>query len=138
MRKVKIVPILSLPEDTLFAWCHAHPDRAPTFVAGIVPVLTSYDIDADDRSIHPVMNRLLDEFGDSTDMLQSVRSNLLTFGWSGSVTTYFRLYEGPLDTLLNHHRGSVRRWARKTLQTISQRIQIAQAEDGYRQAHQEI
>ena len=138
IRKAKTVPILSLPEDTVFAWCHAHPDRAPKFVAGIVPILTSFDDDADDRSIHPVMSRLLDEFGDSDDMLRSVSSNLFTFGWTGSETTYFRLFEEPLGTLLNHHRGPVRRWARKMLQTISRRIQIAQAEDGYRQAHQEI
>ena len=138
IRKAKTVPILSLPEDTLFAWCHAHPDRAPIFVAGIVPILTSYDDDAEDRSIHPVMSRLFDEFGDSSSMLRSVSSNLFTFGWSGSETTYFRLYEEPLGTLRNHHKGPVRRWARKTLREISQRIQLAQAEDDYRQAHQEI
>lgn len=138
LRKAKTAPILSLPEDTLFAWCHAHPDRAPTFVAGVVPILTSYDDDADDRSIHPVMKRLLDEFGDSNDMLQSVSSNLFTFVWSGSLTTYYGLYEEPLGTLLNHHKGPVRRWARKTLRENTQRIQNAQAEDDYRQAHQEI
>ena len=29
--------ILSLPEDALFAWCHAQPECAPAFSAGIVP-----------------------------------------------------------------------------------------------------
>ena len=47
--------ILSLPEDTLFAWCHAHPDRAPAFAAGVVPVLTSPEVEASERSLHPVM-----------------------------------------------------------------------------------
>ena len=138
IRKATTMPILSLPEDTLFAWCHAHPDRAPNFVAGIVPILTSYDDDSDDRSMHPTMKRLLDEFGDSNEMLRSVSSNMFTFGWSGSETTYYRLYEEPLETLLNHHKGPVRRWARKALQEIGQRIQLAQAEDDYRQAHQEV
>ena len=32
-------PILRLPEDTLFAWCHAHPASAPAFAAKIVPAL---------------------------------------------------------------------------------------------------
>ena len=132
------MPILSLPEETLFARCHAHPDHALNFVAGIVPILTSYDDDADDRTIHPVMSRLLYEFGNSDDMLRSVSSNLFTFGWTGSETTYFRLYEGPIGTLLDHQKGSVRRWARKTLQEIGHRIQLAQAEDDYRQANQEV
>ena len=33
-------PILEPPGgDTLFAWCHAHPDRAPAFAARTVPIL---------------------------------------------------------------------------------------------------
>jgi len=35
--------ILDLPEDSLFAWLHAHPDLAPAFAAGMLPVLTSRD-----------------------------------------------------------------------------------------------
>ena len=56
--------ILHLPEGTLFAWRHAHPDQAPAFAAGVVPVLTTHQLDAPRRSLHPVMIRLLEGFGD--------------------------------------------------------------------------
>src|SRR5262249_55642776 len=34
-------PLLHLPEDILFAWCHAHPDVGPAFIASVLPVLTT-------------------------------------------------------------------------------------------------
>ena len=32
-------PILSLPSDTLFAWCSAYPDEAPACAASMLPIL---------------------------------------------------------------------------------------------------
>src|SRR5262249_27246824 len=54
-------PILSLPADTLFAWCHANPETAPAFLSVVIPVLTSRNPDDVIRTIHPVMRRLIDE-----------------------------------------------------------------------------
>ena len=95
-------PIPSLPEDVLFAWCHAYPDRVPAFAAAIVPVLTTHRVDTLDPSLHPVTVRLLDEFGDREDVLEAIGRNMHTFGWIGSITTYFALYEEPLSTLCDH------------------------------------
>ena len=81
-------PLLSLPEDTLFAWCHAHPDRAPDFVASVLPFLTTYQADATNRSIHPVMARMLSEFGDRDDMLRVIGRNIGSYTWSGSLTPF--------------------------------------------------
>ena len=88
--------ILSLPEYTLFAWCHADPDRAPAFAAGVVPILAGSELEASERSLHPVMIRLLDEFGDREGVLQAVLDNMHNFTWSGSLASRFALYEEPL------------------------------------------
>ena len=122
-------PLLSLPEDTLFAWCHAHPDRAPAFVASILPLLTTYQADATDRSIHPVMARMLSEFGDSDDVLYAIGRNIDSFGWSGSLTKYYALYEQPTRGFLTHRRPRVRRWAQRMLRQLSARIKEARNED---------
>ena len=122
-------PLLSLPEDTLFAWCQAHPDRAPEFVASMLPVLATYQADAADRAIHPVMARLLSEFGDRDDVLHAVGHNIGSYGWSGSLTKYYALYEEPLRELRTHDRPNVRRWAEKMLRQLSARIQNARNED---------
>ena len=122
-------PLLSLPENTLFAWCHAHPDRAPDFVASILPCLTTYQADATDRSLHPVMARMLSEFGDREEVLNAIGRNIDSFGWSGSLTKYYALYEQPLRELLTHRRPRVRRWAQRMLRQLSARIKEARNED---------
>ena len=111
--------ILSLPEDVLLEWCRAHPDGAPVFTAAVVPVLTNYNRDAQEHSLHPCMARLLEEFGDREDVLQAVGSNIRSYlGW-GSPTGYFALYESPLSMLRDEHLSArVRRWARATLREL--------------------
>lgn len=121
--------LLHLPEDTLFAWCHAHPDRAPAFVAGVVPVLTTHQLDAPQRSLHPVMVRLLDEFGDREDVREAITRNIHPFGWSGPSTNYFALYDEPLRMLRNHPKPKVRRWATATLRRLAATIENAHAEE---------
>ena len=119
-------PILNLPEDTLIAWCHAHSDDAPAFAAAIVPVLSSQNIDAPARSIHPVMARLIDEFSDCKGMLDAVDRNIHTYSWSGSSVDYYELYPEPIGTLLNHSKGQVRQWARNQLRNLEYSIAARQ------------
>ena len=126
--------ILSLPESTLFAWCHAHPDRAPAYAAELVPVLTTQETAASERSLHPVMARLLDEFGDRDDVRQAVESNIRTFGWSGSRTNYYALYKEPIGRLLQHSKPEVSRWAKTLLRQLDDAIVGANEEDEEREA----
>ena len=67
--------ILCLPEDVLFAWCHGHPDSAPAFAAAVVPVLTLAAEDPE-CSLHPIMARLINEFGDRKDVLSAIDRNM--------------------------------------------------------------
>ena len=122
--------ILSLPEDVLFEWCRAHPDGAPAFTATVVPVLTTYDRDAQEHSLHPCMARLLEEFGDREDVLHAIGSNIHSYcGW-GSPTGYFALYEGPLSMLRDEHPSArVRRWAKATLRGLAAESEGIRAEE---------
>lgn len=131
-------PILNLPEDTLFAWCHAHPDCAPAFVATTIPVLTTYDVDSPEILLHPVMARLLREFGDRESVLQALDHNMNHFGWKGSETIYYELHQGPLEALRNHPRPKVRQWARKTLSQLATRIKSVRDEEDERRAQWEV
>ena len=114
--------ILNLPQDTLFAWCHAHPDRAPAFAARILPILTSRRVEVPGRTLHPVMSRLLDEFGDREDVQQAVGGNMHHFVWWGSVSTYFELYKEPFVGLLKHPKPKLRRWAKAMLRQLDSAI----------------
>jgi hypothetical protein len=132
---IKQPAILHLSEDTLFAWCHAHPDVGPAFVAAIAPVLTTRKPDAVDRQFHPLVKRLLDEFGDREDVLRTLVRNMNTFGWTGSRSTYYALYEQPLRGLDHHPIGTVRRWAKKMLQAFRSAIEATRIEDEEREAN---
>ena len=132
--------ILSLPQDALFAWCHAHPESAPAYVAAVVPVLTSYDRETPEPpSLHPVMDRLLDEFGDREDVQRSIGGNIHSYcGW-GSPTDYHALYEKPLTRLHKEHASPrVRRWAGTMLRELASTNEAIRYEEEEREANWEI
>ena len=130
--------ILNLPEDVLFAWCYSNPDRAPTFAAEVLPVLTTLDVNANDRDIHPSILRLIDEFGDRQDVLEAIGSNIDTFGWSGSATEYFRLFDEPLRKLFGHEKRDVRIWARKMIAALEEAHDRARDHDEEREVRSEF
>ena len=111
-------PILSLPEDALFAWCHAYPDSAPAFAASALPILTGKRDDGTDPSLHPVMSRLIDEFGDRDDVLKEIANSICPFGGSGSMSTADEVYSAPLAKLSNHQIPAVRRWATSAVRQL--------------------
>jgi putative zinc finger/helix-turn-helix YgiT family protein len=135
---VKQPAILFLSRDTLFAWCHAHPDVGPAFVAAIAPALTTLNRNAPDRQLHPIVKSLLDEFGDREDVLRTLDRNLNTFGWMGSRSNYYALYEEPLRSLEGHPIGAVRKWAKRVWLGFSREIESVRNEDQERDANWEI
>ena len=123
-------PILSLPEASLFAWCYANPGKGPAFVAEILPILASENGESgDDRSIHPLMLRMLEEFGDREDVQRAIESNMSTFIWYRSTAAYYSEYEAPLKKLLVHPKMHVRNWARRVLRHLETDIERAQEWD---------
>lgn len=130
--------ILSLREDQLFGWCHAHPEVGPSFVASITPILLNRSTAASEQQFHPLALRLLEEFGDREEVLRALTANMHTFSWSGSLQNYFVLFEKPLSDLKSHARTSVRRWAHVQLQHMIDRKDDAKRSDDERDAGWEV
>ena len=131
-------PILSLPEDTLFAWCHAHPNQGPAFAAATLPVLATDNNDGCERLLHPLMLRLLDDFGDREDVRDAIDANMNTFSWCGSLTNYYALYLEPMRALDNHPKGWVRQWAKSMFRQLERQIDQARGEDEEEEAQREV
>ena len=131
-------PILALPEDTLFAWCHAHPDRAPAFVARTVPILASPQGQTPGPSLHPTMARLLDEFGEREDVLEAVAVNIRSFSWVGSPIKTLALHKEILVKMREHPKPELRRWVNNMLHEIDDDIEKASSRDQEREAQREI
>ena len=130
--------ILRLPEEVLFAWCHAHPDTAPAFAAAVLPVLAPQPSESPHHGLHPVTARLLDSFGDRQPVLDALASNISTFGWTGSVVPYFARYEEPLQALFDHHQVRVRLWARRMLKQVRSEMDRYRKEDDEFEAEGEM
>lgn len=138
--RIKCPLILKLPEEALFEWCHERPDRAPAFVAGALPVLTSYRPDAPDRTLHPVLYRLLDEFGDQRDVFREISRSIRMYCWSGwPLARYYELFLGPLEQLRDKHQKKlVRLWAKQMLPFLLEQIEAARRKDEEREAQRDL
>ncbi|YCI06427.1 type II toxin-antitoxin system MqsA family antitoxin (plasmid) [Ensifer sp. D2-11] len=130
----KTPALIDLPEAVLLSWCSAYPDTAPAFAAGLLPILTSRDVDDTARALHPRMVRLLEEFGDRPDVLKALDRNMGTFGWTGSTADYYALFDGPLGTLSSHRHGNLRRWASRTRERLRAAISKVHGDEAERDA----
>jgi transcriptional regulator with XRE-family HTH domain len=103
--------ILELPETLLLTWCKANPDTGPAFLASVLPPLDTWSGASDQPSWHPMVRKLLDEFGAEKSLRHAIDASLHTFSWSGSLTTYFSRYVKPFEDLMEHPIDAVRLWA---------------------------
>ena len=129
--------ILNLPEDVLFAWCHANPDHGPAFAGAVLPILTTRDPRAIERKLHPSTARLIDEFGERNDVQQEIEANIHSFGWMGSSTIYYQIYDAPIRGLLQHKKSGVRRWAKAILRRLDEAVQDERRREQEREARWE-
>jgi len=129
--------ILSIPEEYLFAWCGANEDTAPAFLASVLPVLTTRDTTAASRDLHPWMRRLIDRYGSRKDVQSAISGNMHTFGWTGSLTTYYALYQAPFESLKDSPDPEIRKWAKRTLASLQRDIDREATRDDEENAHWE-
>ena len=127
-------PILALPEETLLAWCHANPDQAPAFAAKCLPILSAAGSDSSHQHLHPVMSRLIDDFGGRADVQKAFESNLFTTGAVSSLADHYASREAPLEVLQGHRTPAVRRWARRLSRDLRQLIAHKRTDEEERMA----
>ena len=132
----EVPPILSLPEATLFSWCHAHPNEAPAFAASVVPVLAAGK--NTENQLHPLLCRIIDEFGERSNVLNGIKHNIDKSSWTGSLTRYYNQHIKLLSTLTGHQIPAVRHWAKRLTRQFQARIEQAREQDAEEDAEWEI
>ena len=113
-------PILSLPENMLFGWCYSSSEIGPAFVAETFPLLKECDRETASEEFHPVIMRLLDEFGKREEVLDALAANMRAFSGWGSEAERLVRYMEPLRSIEDHEKRAVRRWAGKMLKEIDE------------------
>ena len=127
-------PILALSEETLLAWCHANPDQAPAFAAKCLPILSAAGSDPGYHHLHPVISRVIDDFGERADVQEAFERNLLPRGPVSSLADHYASHEAPLKLLQGHGTPAVRRWARRLSRDLRQLIAHRRTDEEERMA----
>lgn len=132
-------PLLSLPRETLIAWCKANLDSAPAIVAGIVPILDSIDEPSNTQSLHPIYRMLLEEFGDCKGVLKSASQHLYYgFGWCGSLADHYECFMPAIRSLETHPNSNIAQWAQNTVYTLQLEIDHARSQEDEEKARYEV
>lgn len=132
-RSVK-APILRVSEDILFAWCHANPKNAPIFLAKCVPFLATRGNGTEGESLHPIMSRLLDEFGERNDVQSALERNIHPYHRVGSSVGYYRRLRKVLQRFETHTNPGVRQWAEKMGREVERCLSREVIQDEEREA----
>ncbi len=130
-------PILKLPEDTLFAWCRTHPERALVFVAKTVPFLLSDGNTDDGFRVHPVMMQLIEEFGSREDLIDAVVTAMWTKVRPMPEEHLWIICREQVTKLLPHPHPNVRRWAKVMLRRLGELIDQSRVRDAEVEARME-
>ena len=134
-------PVLSLPEEVLFEWCHEYPNCAPAFAASVVPVLAAGRDDSPDQALHPILSRLIDEFGERKDVQTEItrRIRLHCISGLGPPDQRYELLRARLEPLHGRRsKESVRRWVQGTLDSLHKHAKADRRRTEEREAQWEV
>ena len=69
-----------------------------------------------------MISRVIDDFGERPDVQEAFERNLYTTGLVSSVADRYVGHEAALERLRGHGTPEVRRWARRLIRELGQRI----------------
>ena len=112
--------LADMPIDDLIAWGDNYPSFGKTFVAQSSPL---YDIQNDEVVVHPLTERILNEWGDDEEVLRSISSYAGIKVWSGSRIPDLECEKSVYEALTSHSILTVRDWAREYLGYVTDSIE---------------
>ena len=115
--------ISALPEETIISWCRAHPATAPAFAGKAVPILDDRGCGKVKQALHPIMRRMLDEFGTREDVREAVISNLHCYTIHTERSKYFGAHIPVFRSLEAHSERDVRQWAGRVVRDLERTVE---------------
>ncbi|WP_312905900.1 MULTISPECIES: hypothetical protein [Sphingobacterium] len=113
--------------DTIFEWCKANRDLAPSRIAELVPI---FDTDrSKGAKWHPVSLQLLNDFGDIQQVLDHLGSNMGSYSCTGSIVPYLESKVGLFRQISDHKIDLVRQWANSYIEYLNKEIEIEKYRD---------
>lgn len=109
--------LMKFPEDLLLKWADNNPDFGPQYVAEATPLYVTSEVD--EPTIHPLVKRLVRQYGDNIDVLHNLSSfaGCKTY-WGGRETDLEAEKKVYLE-LFENDNPKVRDWAEKNIKGIN-------------------
>jgi hypothetical protein len=123
-KEESVAIVTDLPEDRIIKWCKQNEPEGPVVMAGLMPIFSGED----PVSWHPFAKRIINEFGHISRVLDALIGNLISFPSIGSRVPYYDRRIKLLNSLLDHKKGEVRRWAESGLNYLKNQKGDAQRE----------
>ena len=103
----------------LLNWCKENPEKAPERLASMVPIYK-------DQGFHPLVISLLDNYGDATNVLDSLSANMGSFSWVGSTIPLYQQRIDALESIIPHKNKTVEDWANQKIEWTKKDIEREQ------------
>lgn len=101
-----------LSNEFLMNWCDENVDKAPQIICMLIPIIIK---NGDGNSFHPVIQYLIDKYGNNENVLINIYRNLGPSSWSGSVIPFYEQQINVLNELITHTNLKVRDWAKRII-----------------------
>lgn len=101
--------------DILMDWCRNNIDLAPERLAEMAPIFSN---ETGSSKWFPITRQLIEEFGDSDNVLEALERNMANFSWTGSLVPLFQQKIELFVELLEHKNLKVRKWAETNIKWL--------------------
>lgn len=122
-----------VPDDKLKEWC-AQDENIPPRLACMAPVF-AYDEDNKKSGFSAFLVWLIDNYGESRDVLSGISSNMNTMSWTGSTIPLYRDMIRCIQPYTNHRYAIVREWAKTQIALIQKEIDREQSQEDFMRMH---
>lgn len=107
------------PHDKVLEMCGSHLFVAPEFVAECIDIVSQ---EGDVRKPSELFVKLLERFGNLSDVRNALFGNLSARSWSGSLIPHLKTDREAVAPLIEHPSSNVRRWAKEYLKRVDRSI----------------
>ena len=117
--------------EVIFSWCKANRHEDLHWIVELLPMFAFREGHVE---WHPYAKQFIDEFGDFTNLLDSISAKLGSYFWIGSIVPRLKDEKMLYELSLEHKNPNVLEWAKRNIEILERRIRAEnnRDEDGIR------
>jgi hypothetical protein len=115
-----------IPVGILAEWCNQDLDRISYIICKTVPIIQEkHGISL----VHPIIDAIIEKFGNSDQVLTNIASCIGPFSWSGSKVPYLKKAKTAIERYMDCGYILVERWASSVSDRLAKQIESEKVRD---------